>query len=266
MNDRPVGDADTRDEPLPPSPPQPGDSQPRYMQILQVIRNRIIAGEYQLDSLVPTEAELCDEFGVSRYTVREALRRLTELGFVARKQGSGTLVISSDPGPVFTHSMRSLTELFQYALDTYLEINAIAPTRISAADAALLGVPEGSEWLRLTGVRHTHRGGQIICHTTVFIHMRFAWLRDEMPACRGPIYALIERRAQEPIAEAIQTTNAVPMPEHVCKALNEPPGSFALRMMRRYLDRNGEIMVASMNHHPSDRFTYTMRIKRDDFE
>jgi len=262
MKDRPVADADTRDEAVPPAV----EGLPRYMQILQVIRERIIAEKYPVDSLVPTEAELCDEFEVSRYTVREALRRLTEMGFVARKQGSGTLVISSDPGPVFTHSMRSLTELFQYALDTYLDIEEIAPTRLSAEVAALLDVAEGSEWLRLSGVRYTHRGGQIICHTTVFIHMRFAWLRDEMPECRGPLYALIERRAQEPITEAIQTTNAVPMPDYVCEALSEPPGSYALRMMRRYLDRDGEIMVASMNHHPADRFTYTMRIKRDDFE
>ena len=45
--------------------------------------------EDSVDTRPPTESELCDEFNASRFTVREALRRLVEQGMVQRRQGAG---------------------------------------------------------------------------------------------------------------------------------------------------------------------------------
>ncbi|MCC5978199.1 MAG: GntR family transcriptional regulator [Salinarimonas sp.] len=243
-----------------------GETLPRYMQVMQVLRERIATGGYGVDTLIPTEAELCEEFSVSRYTIREALRRLTEAGFVARRQGSGTLVIAQEPAGNFTHSMRSLTELFQYAVDTRFAIDEIAPVEVDNAAATLIGCAPGDTWLRVQGLRMTRAQDAIICHTTVFIDMRFAWLEPEMRDCVGPLYALIERRAGVPVAEAVQTTNAVPVPEAIRPLLDMPKGAYALRLVRRYLDRDGATMVVSINHHPADRFSYTMRIRRDALE
>lgn len=242
------------------------DTLPRYMQVMQVLRERIASGAYGVDTLIPTEAELCEEFSVSRYTIREALRRLTEAGYVARRQGSGTLVIAQEPAGNFTHSMRSLTELFQYAIDTRFAIDEIAPVAVDEAAAALIGCAPRETWLRVQGLRMTLAEDAIICHTTVWIDMRFAWLEPEMRDCVGPLYALIERRADTPVAEAIQTTNAVPIPDDIRTRLDAPEGAYALRLVRRYLDRDGATMVVSINHHPADRFSYTMRIRRDALE
>lgn len=242
------------------------DTLPRYMQVMQVLRERIASGAYGVDTLIPTEAELCEEFSVSRYTIREALRRLTEAGYVARRQGSGTLVIAQEPPGNFTHSMRSLTELFQYAIDTRFAIDEIAPVAVDEQAADLIGCAPGETWLRVQGLRMTLAEDAIICHTTVWIDMRFAWLEPEMRDCVGPLYALIERRADTPVAEAIQTTNAVPIPDDIRTRLDAPEGAYALRLVRRYLDRDGATMVVSINHHPADRFSYTMRIRRDALE
>lgn len=243
-----------------------GGTLPRYMQVMHILRERIVAGDYAVDSLIPTEAELCEEFSVSRYTVREALRRLKEAGFVARRQGSGTLVIAQEPAGNFTHAMRSLTELFQYAVDTRFAIDVIAPVRVDAGEAALIGSAPGTEWLRVHGLRMTKANDAVICHTSVFIDMRFAWLKAEMRDCVGPLYALIERRSGTPVAEAVQTATAVPIPEPIRPLLDAPRGAYALRLVRRYLDREGGTMVVSVNHHPAERFSYTMRIRRDALE
>lgn len=240
-----------------------GETLPRYMQVMQALRERIVSGLYGVDTLIPTEAELCEEFAVSRYTIREALRRLSEAGFVARRQGSGTLVIAQEPTGNFTHSMRSLTELFQYAVDTRFAIDTIKPVAVDAFEAALIGCDAGTTWLRVQGLRMTRAHDAVICHTTVFIDMRFAWLEAEMRDCVGPLYALIERRSGTPVAEAIQTANAVPVPGDIRQLLDLPRGAYALRLVRRYLSREGQTMVVSVNHHPAERFTYTMRIRRD---
>ena len=71
--------------------------QPRYMQILSVLSQRVETGQYPLEERLPTESELCDEFGASRFTVREALRRLVDHGMVQRRQGAGSIVVAASP-------------------------------------------------------------------------------------------------------------------------------------------------------------------------
>ena len=56
------------------------------------LRRAIIEGDYAFDERLPAERELADLFDTSRGTIREALRRLQELGMVDRQIGSGTFV------------------------------------------------------------------------------------------------------------------------------------------------------------------------------
>lgn len=56
------------------------------------IRQAVQSGEFPLGSKLPNEQELCDRYGVSRSTIREAIRGLVEDGLVSRRHGSGTYV------------------------------------------------------------------------------------------------------------------------------------------------------------------------------
>ncbi|MGL4589476.1 MAG: GntR family transcriptional regulator [Mycoplasmatales bacterium] len=68
---------------------------PLYMQIRDIIRNRIIDGEYELESYLPTELEFVDEFDVSLVTVRKAIELLQADHYVKKMSGKGTLVINN---------------------------------------------------------------------------------------------------------------------------------------------------------------------------
>lgn len=56
------------------------------------LRAAILGGRYVHGERLPAERELTEHFGVARGTVREALRRLEEMGLVTRRMGSGTFV------------------------------------------------------------------------------------------------------------------------------------------------------------------------------
>lgn len=237
------------------------EEQPRYRQILAALRERIVNGDYPIGSNLPTEVELCAEFGVSRYTVREALRRLVEQGMLARRQGSGSEVVSAEPHHGFVHHVRSLADLFQYALDTHFDLRSMRETKISAELAPMVGGHAGETWLLLKGIRWTRSGGEPICVTHVYIPERFAWIKPELPTCVGPFYALIEQRAHEPIVDAVQEILAEPMTRSIAAGLGARPGDYALRLHRRYASRKGTL-VASFNWHPASSFAYRMQLQR----
>ncbi|HUL99877.1 MAG TPA: winged helix-turn-helix domain-containing protein, partial [Mycobacterium sp.] len=65
----------------------------RYLQVARTLRKEIVDGVYPVGSQLPTEHELCERFAVSRYTIREALRRLRDDNLVSSRPRAGTLVV-----------------------------------------------------------------------------------------------------------------------------------------------------------------------------
>ena len=67
-------------------------NKPMYRQIADALREKISAGELKPGDALPTESSLQEAFNVSRVTVRQALKLLTEEQIVESIQGSGTYV------------------------------------------------------------------------------------------------------------------------------------------------------------------------------
>ncbi len=65
---------------------------PLYKQLDEILRNKILSGDWKPDTKIPTEPELCDAYKISRTTVRLALEELKKDGFIYRRQGKGTFV------------------------------------------------------------------------------------------------------------------------------------------------------------------------------
>lgn len=61
-------------------------------QLKREFYEKIANKEWLPGQLIPSEKELCEEYGVSRITVREALRELVQANYLVRKQGKGTFV------------------------------------------------------------------------------------------------------------------------------------------------------------------------------
>jgi LacI family transcriptional regulator len=70
-------------------------SEPRHSTISRELLKEIAAGRYGPGARLPSEAQLCKRFGVSRPTVGRALRELQEQGLIDRRVGSGTYVRAS---------------------------------------------------------------------------------------------------------------------------------------------------------------------------
>lgn len=65
----------------------------RYIEIYQQLKTGIVQEKYPADSFLPSEAKIADQFSCSRDTVRKALLRLDEDGFIQKQHGRGSQVL-----------------------------------------------------------------------------------------------------------------------------------------------------------------------------
>lgn len=70
-------------------------SEPNYKRIVRLLEAKIQSGDYPPGHRLPPERELCELFGVSRITARQALAELAQRKLVVRNQGQGTFVARS---------------------------------------------------------------------------------------------------------------------------------------------------------------------------
>lgn len=239
-----------------------GDDRPRYAIIADELRGQIEAGAFPLGNFLPTESELCEIFGASRHTVREALRRLTEAGMIQRRQGSGSQVTAVRAHAAYVHSMRSLNELFQYAADTRFRIGSVRVAVPGPLHRADLGDAAGEDWLMAEGLRLERDEEVPICFSHLFINRAFAAIADDLPGLSGAIYRHIEQRFGVEVALVEQEIRVTPVPRAGAAALGVKPNALAVRVLRRYLGPDEGVMLVSVNHHPADRFYYSMRLRR----
>ena len=65
---------------------------PLYLQLKDLLRSQVVDGRLQPGDALPSERQLCEEFNVSRSTVREALRELSDQGLIRTVPGRGAFV------------------------------------------------------------------------------------------------------------------------------------------------------------------------------
>lgn len=238
-------------------------AQPLYIQLAQQLADRIADGQPAVGDLLPTEAELGETFGVSRYTVRQAIQHLRQQGLVSARKGVGTRVEAQGKGPRYSHHLQSLGELLQYAHETRLELAAVEDVEARGALAEQLGCRPRKRWIRVTGVRHGGTPERPVCLTEVYLDSAYRALTEDTNTLRTAFWSLIERRFGETIVEVEQQIDAVVLDPEQAERLEAEVGAPALLFTRRYYVTGRRLVELARNLHPSDRFSYHMSIRRD---
>ncbi|HWA39956.1 MAG TPA: GntR family transcriptional regulator [Burkholderiales bacterium] len=233
-----------------------------YERIASALRDRITSGKLAVGDSLPTEAELCQRYGVSRYTAREALRRLRDAGLVTRRRRAGTTVASAAGPTSFSLPVSSAADLFRYATDTRFLIEARGMIRAGSAEVITLGCRRGQAWYRMAGIRRRASGAPV-CLATVYLHATLAGLGRRIPRSAGVIYPRVEAALGVRIAWVRQRIEAVPLDAASARRLRSPAGGCALRVRRYYYDANERLLEVSDSLHPGERFAYEMRLQRE---
>jgi GntR family transcriptional regulator len=104
---------------------------PLWAQLLSDLRTRLDAGEFS--ERFPTDQELVDDYGVSRHTVREAVRRIQAEGILDRRRGRGTYVRPTG----FVQQISTLYSLFRSIEADGIGQTSVVRTKDVRTDAAV---------------------------------------------------------------------------------------------------------------------------------
>lgn len=123
---------------------------PLWAQVLEDLRRRLDEGEF--DERFPTDRELVEHYGVSRHTVRDAVRRLDAEGLVERHRGRGTFLRA----PPIEQPVGALYSMFRSVEgqggEQVSQVRELAVRRNSVA-AEMLELPSGSDLVYLERLR-----------------------------------------------------------------------------------------------------------------
>lgn len=241
--------------------PSSETSHPRYRELSEVLQKEIETEIFPVGSRMPTELELCQRFNVSRFTVREALRRLIDLGMVLRRQGSGTVVISRNPATKFVQRLNSIEELLQYSKDTRLKVHSSGDLAVTPEEATMIGCEPNSEWHKIEGIRYLDDKSPI-CWTDVYVKPDFKELADQIGQDETPVFMVFEEQFGVVAESVSMDLFAGSIEQSKAWALGVEPNSPSLIIVRRYKDQNDDIFEVSVSEHPAGRFTFSIDLTR----
>jgi len=240
---------------------------PVYRRIADELRAAIESGSYPIGATLPTESEFCKHFGVSRHTIRSALRLLDDAGLTARRRGSGTVVVSDTGGRdyAFVQAVNTVDHLRRVHREMRLEVLATGSDPPPRELAARFGFRAAGDWRFLVGLRMGRRRGSealAVGLARVYLRAQLNFDMSELAAAGLSFFDTIEEQSDTRCARVHQEVSAQALTAEDAERLGSKTGAPALRIARVYHDEAGLAFLVSDTLHPADRFRLQMNFQR----
>ena len=226
-----------------------------YERIADDLAARIRSRELAPFAKLPSESELMAGYGVSRVTVRQALRRLAEAGLVISRQGKGVFVA----GAVVSQELSTLRGFYDSLVlqghdpkATVVSFEHHRP-KFSAGDLASFEYD-------------VYRFRRLYCLGDMPIAVADVTLpgagrevaREDVE--RFPVYALLKHVVKREVARASVQVRAARGEAGIAKLLNVAPGATILQMERTSFDPKGLAVETTVFHIPPEVFAFQLEV------
>lgn len=237
-------------------------SVPLYYQLANLLSDKIVSRELKAGDRLPTEVELVDEYGISRITVRQALRLLEEEGLIRREVGRGTFVSEYRP---FTGALKvegSLDDVISLGRNP-VKVIEIKTIKAGPDDAVQMGVEPGSAIVRATRIRlhHGEPYSHIVNDLPAEIGRRLT--REDW---KGVVLRVIEEKLKLPLRDAEQTVRASLADARLARLLNTKIGAPLLAVERVVRTDQARVVERVRIHYRSDIYAMRVHLSREHAE
>ena len=234
---------------------------PLYSQLVAIVKRNISAGTLAPGDLLPSEADLCHTFDISRSTVRQAIGALEADGLVVRKQGRGTFVAEPKMRRK-TETVYSFTsEISAMGLtpsSTLIDFDVIDPTP-DIVKVLELTSPDTKVY-RFTRIRNVD-GEPLILETSFYPQFIYPRLTRELLQTHS-FYSLLYEVGIVP-ASAVDSYEAVMMSRKEAELLGCKSGSCGFFAQRRTRTESGMIYEFTQSLIRADRVKLDVFLHKD---
>ncbi len=234
---------------------------PLHQQLKAAIEERILSGEWLPGTQVSSERELCEQYGISRITVRQALAALVMEGRLLRAPGRGTFVASP-------RIEQRLTQLTGFTQDMrargkrpsaqVLEAGSIAALPLVAR---VLKIKVGENVIMLKRLRLAD-GEPVAIETAYLPENRCRGLLKEKLATQS-LYDILTKKYNLKLGRAVQQMDAIACPAAEAKLLDTRRGAPVLHIHRTTYDRDGRPFELVESYYRGDRYTFYAELQGD---
>lgn len=231
-----------------------------YLQVIDRLKSDIEKGVYQENEKLPSEFELSKSLGVSRATLREALRLLEEENVIVRRHGVGTFV---NPKPVFTSGIEHLSSVSSMIEKAGMEPGTIfmsakeeEPTE---DDLNRFQTDINDKIITIERVRTADGEPVVYCIDKVpsnYLPQQF--LKNEDLS----IFSALEKSGNLRVAYAITYIDPIGYHETVSPILKCGPETALLVLKQLHYDDNDQVVLYSKNYFRADKFSFHVVRKR----
>ena len=227
-------------------------------QLKNLLLAKIKGHQWDVNSKIPSEREICEQYAVSRTTVREVLKDLEREGYLVRKQGKGTFV-------KYPAMEQKLSKFYSFSEEIRAR-NLEASTRIVSFEM----IPADSLVARKLGIREETPVYAITRLRLAGDHV-FAYERSYIPYELVPgitpsaveeqgLYRTITACSDLVADEAVEEFDAVNCPAGIAQLLGVAPRT-ALLQLTRTTQARGLTIEYCVSFVRSDRYKYKVVLK-----
>ncbi len=234
---------------------------PYYVQVKDVLRARIKNGMWRSGDRLPSEAELCEMFGVSRTVIRQALQDMIHEGLIKRRKGKGSFVA---PNKISEQLVQKLTGFYQDMIEQGLEptTHVLEQAVVPAEDeiAGHLGIAPGESVIKIVRLRSVQSTPIVL--VTTFLPYALCPQLSEDDLSNQSLYALLENRYGLTIARGRRTIQAVLAEGQEAKLLEVQKGAPLFRLDSLSTLSDGTAIEYYFAYHRGDRSQFEVELIR----
>lgn len=225
-------------------------------RVAEDLRSALAAGQYATGAKLPPEAELAAQFGVSRPTLRAALRELETLGLVKTAHGVGTFVVEQPAVRTGLERLDSITESIRATGRvpgmTYASriLRAVLPE-----EAARMEVPGDTQVLEIR--RRILGDGEVLAYSYDLMPAHLLPQDFEPEELDGSLFAFMGHRLNRVPVTAFAEVHAVES-NHVGWGSEAATHTLFLLLNQLHHDISGELVLYSRTYFIEGRYTFTL--------
>lgn len=229
-----------------------------YIQLSNHLADAIAKGEYAVGDKLPSENGLCQQFGVSRITVRQALQRLAQQGLIYSVHGKGSFVKAPSVSNELDRIVSFSKVLEQKGLEGYTRVCNYANPAADSVSYRHLGTSVIS--LDLLGYISKAPAVYYTSHFPVDLgkQMLSAAQQAEQDGLAFSTYDLY-KKIGVPLSRIEQTIRAVNADTKLSEILNVPNGEALMVLESVYYDENDTALEHKISYYRADVYSFHIR-------